>query len=146
MISCKDRYLLFSVNRNLYAVELLFVFRITAIDRIYPVPKAKEEYILGTLKAEGVSWTVADLRMKFGEKRPVCLRCSMGILLEYKEDKRCILIDDVRSVIRTDPGKMTPTFGKNSYVLGSMMFEDRIITFLSIDSLFDYDIERLERE
>lgn len=70
----ESRYFLFSVNENLYAVELSFVFRITAIDRIYSVPKAKE-YIQGMSKADGVSWTVTDLRMKFGEKRPKCLRC-----------------------------------------------------------------------
>ena len=70
----------------------------------------------------------------------------MGILLKYKKDKRCILIDGVWSVIREDPGKMMPFFGKNSYVLGNMMIEDRIITFLSIDSLFEYDTDKLKIE
>lgn len=92
----QDRYLLFSVSSNLYAVGLPYIFRIIAIDQIHP----------------------------------------MGVLLEYRENKTCILIDDVRSVFTVDPEEMIPPLGKNNYVSGSMQIENRIISFLSIDSLF----------
>lgn len=35
----QDLYLLFSVSSNLYAVGLPYVFRITAIDQIHPMPQ-----------------------------------------------------------------------------------------------------------
>lgn len=129
-------YISFSVSNSLYAVELSFVFRIIAIDQIHPVSEAAE-YTLGKIKVDNTAWTVTDLRMKFGEKNPKYSRHPMGILLEYKEKKRCILIDDVRSVFATDSGSMTPPFWKNRYISGSMQIEDRIVNFLSIDSLFD---------
>lgn len=129
-------YILFSVSNNLYAVELSFVFRIIAIERIHPASEAAE-YTLGKLEVDSVAWTVTDLRMKFGEKNPKYPRHPIGILLEYKEKKRCILIDDVRSVFATDSGRMTPPFWKNRYISGSMQIKDRIVSFLSIDSLFD---------
>lgn len=132
----QDWYLLFSVSSSLYAVGLPYVFRITAIDQIYPVPETKE-YVLGVIKAAGAVWSVEDLRIKFGEKEPEILRHPMGVLLEYKENKMCILIDDVRSVFTADPEEMIPPLGKNSYVSGSMQIENRIISFLSIDGLFD---------
>ena len=129
-------YLLFSVSSNLYAVGLPYVFRITAIDQIHPMPKTKE-YVLGVIKTAGDVWSVADLRIKFGEKQPEIPRHPMGVLLEYKEKKTCILIDDVRSVFTAAPEEMIPTFGKNNDVSGSMQIKNRIISFLSIDSLFD---------
>lgn len=132
----QDWYLLFSVSSNLYAVGLPHVFRITAIDQIYPMPTTKE-YVFGGMKAAGAVWSVVDLRIKFGEKEPEIPRHPMGVLLEYKENKTCILIDDVRSVFTANPEEMIPPLGKNSYVSGSMQIENRIISFLSIDSLFE---------
>ena len=64
----EDWYLLLSVSNNLYAVGLPYVFRITAMDGIQPLPGTKE-YILGTIMADDAVWPVADLRIKFGEKK-----------------------------------------------------------------------------
>lgn len=132
----QDWYLLFSVSRSLYAVGLPYVFRITAIDQIRPIPETKE-YVLGLIKAAGAVWSVVDLRIKLGEKEPEIPRHPMGVLLEYKENRTCILIDDVRAVFTADTEDMIPPLGKNSYVSGSMQIENGIISFLSIDSLFD---------
>lgn len=66
----EDWYLLLSVSNNLYAVGLPYVFRITAMDGIQPLPGTKE-YILGTIMADDAVWPVADLRIKFGEKNKV---------------------------------------------------------------------------
>ena len=125
------------MSNNLYAVGLPYVFRITAIDGIQPVLGTKE-YILGTIMAGDAVWPVADLRIKFGEKEPGYPRHPKGVLLEYVECKTCILVDDVLSVFTADFGEMTPIFGKNSDISGSIQIKDRIVSFLSIDSLFDW--------
>lgn len=132
----QDWYLLFSVSSNLYAVRLSYVFRIAAIEQIHPMPETKE-YVLGMIKVASAVWSVTDLRIKFGEKEPEIPRHPMGVLLEYKENKTCILIDDVRSVFTVDSEEMIPPLGNNSYVLGSMQIENRIISFLAIESLFN---------
>lgn len=132
----EDWYLLLSVSNNLYAVGLSYVFRITAIDGIQPVPGTKE-YILGTIMTDDGVWPVADLRIKFGEKEPGYPRHPKGVLLEYKEYKTCILVDDIQSVFTANIGEMTPVFGKNSDISGSMQIRDRIVSLLSLDSLFD---------
>ena len=59
----QDWYLLLSVSSSLYAVGLPYVFRITAIDQIHPIPETKE-YVLGMIKVAGAVWPVADLRIK----------------------------------------------------------------------------------
>lgn len=82
----EDWYLLLSVSNNLYAVGLPYVFRITAMDGIQPVPGTKE-YILGTIMAGDAVWPVADLRIKFGQKEPGYPRHPKGVLLEYGEYK-----------------------------------------------------------
>lgn len=130
------RYIMFSVSNNLYAVELLYVYRITAIDQIYPISGTKE-YIPGIVKISDSIWPVTDLHIKFGEKKLRYPCHLMGILLQHRGDKACILIDEACSVFTADPDKMIPPLEKNSYVLGSMQIENRIVSFLSIDGLLE---------
>lgn len=58
-----------------------------------------------------------------------------GVLLKYREYKTCLLVDDVQSVFTANLGEMTPAFGKNSDISGSMQIRDRIVSFLSLYSL-----------
>lgn len=129
-------YISFSVSNNLYAVELLFVFKIIEIDQIHPVAEAAE-YTLGKIDVGSAVWTVTDLRMKFGEKNPKYSRHPMGLLLKDREKKICLLIDDIWSVFAADSEKMIPPFWKNRYISGSMQIKDRIVSFLSVDALFE---------
>lgn len=126
-------YLLFSVNRCIYAVRVPFVEKIVRIPRISPLPLVAP-HILGAAKANGEVCPVIDLRILFGE-RPAAAPSS-AVLLTYRGARLCAVVDSVLSVVDFNTeGAVCPPAGA-PWITGVIHSDTMSINLLSMEHLF----------
>ena len=78
----KDKYLVFTIDKEKYGIEIKYVIEIIGIQTITKVPEL-DEYIKGIINLRGKIIPVMDVRVRF--KKPV---------MEY-DDRTCIVVVDV---------------------------------------------------
>jgi len=81
----KDRYLTFSIDREMYGIELKYVIEIIGIQEITEIPELPE-YIKGIINLRGKIIPVMDMRLRF-KKEPK----------DYN-DRTCIIIVDIKGI------------------------------------------------
>lgn len=78
----KDKYLIFTLDKEEYGIEIKYVIEIIGIQSITRVPEL-DEYIKGIINLRGKIIPVMDVRLRF--KKPS---------MEY-DDRTCIVVVDV---------------------------------------------------
>ena len=78
----KDKYLVFTIDKEKYGIEIKYVIEIIGIQTITKVPEL-DDYIKGIINLRGKIIPVMDVRVRF--KKPV---------MEY-DDRTCIVVVDV---------------------------------------------------
>jgi purine-binding chemotaxis protein CheW len=78
----KDKYLIFTIEKEKYGIEIKYVIEIIGIQTITKVPEL-DDYIKGIINLRGKIIPVMDVRLRF--KKPT---------MEY-DDRTCIIVVDV---------------------------------------------------
>lgn len=78
----KDKYLIFTIGKEKYGIEIKYVIEIIGIQNITKIPEL-DDYIKGIISLRGKIIPVVDVRLRF--KKP---------MMEY-DDRTCIIVVDV---------------------------------------------------
>lgn len=78
----KDKYLIFTIDKEKYGIEIKYVIEIIGIQNITKIPEL-DDYIKGIISLRGKIIPVVDVRLRF--KKPI---------MEY-DDRTCIIVVDV---------------------------------------------------
>jgi len=78
----KDKYLVFTIDKEKYGIEIKYVIEIIGIQNITRIPEL-DDYIKGIISLRGKIIPVVDVRLRF--KKP---------MVEY-DDRTCIIVVDV---------------------------------------------------
>lgn len=78
----KDKYLIFTIDKEKYGIEIKYVIEIIGIQNITKIPEL-DDYIKGIISLRGKIIPVVDVRLRF--KKP---------MMEY-DDRTCIIVVDV---------------------------------------------------
>jgi len=81
----KDKYLIFSIGRELYGIDIKYVIEIIGIEPITEVPELPD-YIRGVINLRGKIIPVMDVRLKFKKEEK-----------EY-DDRTCIIVVEIGSI------------------------------------------------
>lgn len=81
----KDKYLIFTIDKEDYGLEIKYVIEIIGIQKITKVPEL-DNYIKGIINLRGKIIPVMDVRLRF--KKPA---------IEY-DDRTCIVVVDVEEL------------------------------------------------
>ncbi len=81
----KDKYLIFSIGREVYGIDIKYVIEIIGIEPITEVPELPD-YIRGVINLRGKIIPVMDVRLKFKKEEK-----------EY-DDRTCIIVVEIDSI------------------------------------------------
>lgn len=81
----KDKYLIFSIGKEVYGIEIKYVIEIICIEPITEVPELPD-YIKGVINLRGKIIPVMDVRLKFKKEEK-----------EY-DDRTCIIVVEIDDI------------------------------------------------
>lgn len=82
----RGRYLTFSLEKEIYGIEIKYVTEIIGIQGITKVPEVPA-YVKGIINLRGKIIPVIDIRLKFGKES-----------IEY-DDRTCIIVIDINDIL-----------------------------------------------
>ena len=141
----KDRYIVFQLGNEQYAVPILRVQEVRASARTTYVPRAPS-YLLGVTSVRGAIIPVIDLRIRFElppappELRPVLIGVQINSL--DRQRVMAISVDSLVSVncFNAEQIKAAPELGHGigiQFAMGIVDLDQVLITILDIDRLLN---------
>ncbi len=144
--SFENTYLVFSLEKDLFSVNVFQVSEILEVPEITKVPQAPK-YMLGVINVRGTVLPLVDTRKKFGfQSKEIDLDSSI-IILEIKLNSGetvsvGALVDKVVDVLEVDVKDIqaAPTMGikyKPEFIKGMLrMAESKLAMILEVDKVF----------
>mgnify|MGYP000896870298 FL=1 len=137
-------YLTFTLDDELFAVEVSKVREVLDFTAITKIPKTPE-YMRGVINLRGSVVPVIDLRLKFGMSRTETKVNTCIIVLEIDMDGETIILgalaDSVQEVFDLEPEQIEPApkFGtkfREEFLKGMGKKDETFIIILDIDKVF----------
>lgn len=135
------KYLTFTLDGELYGVEIKKVREINGMMPITRVPKTPD-YVKGVINLRGMVIPVMELRKKFGMPSAETTKETCIIVLEITKDGASvnsgIIVDSVSDVVDIAQNELenTPSFGsgiRTDYILGMAKSKSGVSILLDID-------------
>lgn len=143
------KYLTFTLDEEVYGIEILKVQEIIGMMPVTPVPRAPR-YVRGVINLRGKVIPVIDLRSKFGMEPRESTSRTCIIVMQVKRDAEevtmGIIVDEVSEVldIAVDQLESTPSFGSDvetDFIRGMGKVGKRVVILLEMDEvLSDADV------
>jgi purine-binding chemotaxis protein CheW len=129
----------FSLNQEIYAVDILNVQEINRITEITKVPNAAN-YVEGVINLRGKVIPVINLRKKFGLYDKDIDESSRTIIIEIQGVTYGLMVDSVSEVLRipsdiVEPPPPMAVSMTSSFIKGIAKLENRLIILVNIDKL-----------
>lgn len=146
-----DEYLIFTLGKEEYGIEILKVQEIRGYDRVTRIPNAAD-FITGITNLRGVIVPIVDLRVKFKLGSGDISQDNVIIVLNLNDRIVGIVVDGVSDVISltTDQIRPAPDFSatlSTQYLLGLGLLNNRMLILVDIEKLLSSEdmalIERL---
>jgi len=102
-----EKVLIFALGEERYAVPLLKVKEVIALNEITPVPFAPP-YFRGIMNLRGQVISVIDLRLKLGQKNPVFNSETAVVILDLSPLSLGVIVDTVDSVHTVTEKELQP--------------------------------------
>ena len=143
--------LLFSLNKELFGIDVDNVLRVINLERLMKVPKAPP-FIAGAISLEGNIVPVVDLAMKIDLGLTQIVRQTKVIVLEVIHNDEVIevgaMVDEVLDVAVIDESKLLPavldSMGFDTQTLDGMYkIEDNFYMILSATKVFEKELAAL---
>ena len=134
-----QQYVIFSINDQVYGVEILKIKEVVSYREITPLPNMKE-FIKGIINLRGVILPVFDLRDKFKLSKAsftpfhaiIVMEISgrmMGVIVDEISDVVELLAEEVQAVSSLPPGVQA------EYLQGIGKKDNGLIVLLDVDRL-----------
>jgi purine-binding chemotaxis protein CheW len=142
-----NRYLVFKLDSEFYAVDVRRVEVVLEYTPITRVPRSAE-HLRGVINHRGTVVPVIDLKKRFGMGYTDALETRSIIVMQIEASGEQTMIgalaDGVEEVIDLDPTRIdaAPSFGgnlKTEFILGLGKKDDSFIILLDIDAVFADD-------
>lgn len=132
-----ERYLVFSLNGEEYAVPLLKVKEVIALTDITPVPYTPP-YFKGIMNLRGQVFSVIDLRLKFKMSKAEVTSETAIIILDLSPLSLGVVVDSVDSVLAVeakdfDPPPEIEGQVQMDYLMGVTKKDKKLILLLNIE-------------
>lgn len=143
--------LLFSLNKELFGIDVDNVLRVINLERLMKVPKAPG-FIAGAISLEGNIIPVVDLAMKIDLGHTQIVKQTKVIVLEVNHNEEIIevgaMVDEVLDVAVIDESKLLPavldSMGFDTQTLDGMYkLEDSFYMILSATKVFEKELAAL---
>ena len=103
-----NRFITFTINNEIYAIELLKIQEVIYIPEITKVPGAPD-FVVGVINLRGILLTIVDTSMEFGLTRQPDDRYNRIVVVNLGGDDRVgLLVDDVSEVVSLDVDAREP--------------------------------------
>ena len=143
--SLKDRYLIFNIRDENYAIEIVYITEIVDIMPITVVPSIPD-CIVGIINLRGTIIPIMDVRMRFGYETKEYDSRTCIVVLESGDISIGVIVDSVQEVARIDEEFISkpPTNSGNAgdinyYIKGISKWRDEIQLIIDCDKFFILD-------
>ncbi|MFQ5508698.1 MAG: chemotaxis protein CheW [Leptospirillia bacterium] len=128
----------FSLNGELFALDILKVQEIIRVSSITPVPHTPA-YVEGVITLRGQILPIIDLGTRFGLARSTYTNDTRIMVVNVNQVVLGVAVDSVHEVTRMREEDMEPASAMggniNDYVLGIGKFGGKLITVVDIDAI-----------
>jgi purine-binding chemotaxis protein CheW len=136
-MSDDSRYLVFQLEKEDYAVPLLKVKEVIAVNDITPLPETPPHF-KGIMNLRGKIISVIDLRVKFKKQAKDVAQETSIIILDVDPLSLGIIVDSIDSVLAVEPEEVqtrpdVDPKGRAEYLAGIVRKDKRLILLLDID-------------
>lgn len=145
----KNKFLIFSIDKEQYGIEIKYVMEIIGIQKITTVPELPE-YIKGVINLRGKIIPVMDVRIRFNKDVIEYDDRTCIIVVQMKDICIGLVIDRVLEVVDIEESQITlpPQMGKNSnrYINGIGKSGEEVKLLINCDELLnDDEMEELKK-
>ncbi|MFQ5602969.1 MAG: chemotaxis protein CheW [bacterium] len=140
-------YLTFTLNSELFAIEIINVREVLDITKMTKVPRTPD-FMPGVINLRGSVVAVIDLRKKFGMNKPAQKTDPCIIIIEIKHDNESIVLgalaDSVQEVVALEPDVIepAPNFGiqlNTEFIMGMGRRDNHFIIILDTQKVFSLE-------
>lgn len=147
----KDKYLIFSIGKECYGIDIKYVIEIIGIEPITQVPELPN-YIRGVINLRGKIIPVMDVRLKFKKPEKEYDDRTCIIVVEMGNVSIGLIIDRVVEVSNIDDKNISPPpkihkseDNSNKYIKGIGKDQNDVRLLIDCDKLLEEDeIEELK--
>ena len=134
-----QRFVIFSVDEQIYGVEILKIKEVVSYQKITPLPNMKA-FIKGVINLRGVILPVFDLREKFKLPETTYTSFHAIIVMEVSGRVMGIIVDEISDVVDLFPEEVQaasslPPGVQAEYMKGIGKKESELIVLLDVDRL-----------
>lgn len=142
-----SQYLTFTLDKELYAMDIAKVREVLEYTDITRVPRTPE-FLRGVINVRGRAVPVVDMRLKFGlsKTEPTVNTCIIIIEVDVDGESTILgaLADSVQEVFDLEPDQIEPaprlgTRIKTEFIEGMGKSDEQFIIILNIDKIFSAD-------
>lgn len=145
----KNKFLIFSIEKEQYGIEIKYVMEIIGIQKITTVPELPE-YIKGVINLRGKIIPVMDVRIRFNKKSIEYDDRTCIIVVQIKDICIGLIIDRVLEVVDIEESQITlpPQMGEHSnrYINGIGKSGEEVKLLINCNELLtDDEMENLKK-
>ncbi|HLW56161.1 MAG TPA: chemotaxis protein CheW [Bacteriovoracaceae bacterium] len=140
------RFLEFALGKESYAIELLKVKEVITPPEMTPIPKAPS-YVCGLMNLRGLVLTVIDLRKKLSITPSEDTSQNGVIIFDLGERLVGVVVDSIQRVLNVEEDNIKPvpdSDKNNSYILGVLQQESKLVMWIDPSILLDADIRKVQ--
>ena len=144
-----QQYVIFSINEQIYGIEILKIKEVLSYRKITPLPNMRG-LTKGIINLRGVILPVFDLRGKFDLPEATYTHFHIIIVMEISGRVMGVIVDDISDVVEVLPEEVQspsnlPPDAQAEYVKGIGKKEAELIILLDVDRLLSpEDLEILD--
>jgi purine-binding chemotaxis protein CheW len=138
-----QQYVIFSINEQVYGVEILKIKEVVSYQKITPLPNMKG-FIKGIINLRGVILPVFDLRDKFRLPETTFTSFHAIIVMEILGRIMGVIVDEISDVVELLPEQVQaasslPPGVQVEYMRGIGKRDRELIVLLDVDRLLSPD-------
>ncbi|NVM21929.1 MAG: purine-binding chemotaxis protein CheW [Desulfobacterales bacterium] len=140
------QYVIFSLDEEMYGIEILKIKEVVSYQKITPIPNTKG-FVRGIINLRGVIVPVFDLREKFNLPQTTYNRFYIIIVMEISGRVMGVIVDEISDVMELFPEEVQdasnlPPGIRAEYIKAIGKKEDGLTILLDVDRLMS--LEELE--
>jgi len=141
--SLENRYLIFDIKDELYAIEISLITEIVEMLPVTQVPSIPD-FIVGIINLRGSIIPIIDVRMRFGYETKEYDSRTCIIVLQNGDMSIGLIVDSVQEVAKIDQDSIAkpPANGTNDkdyYIKGIARWKNDIQLIVDYEKFFDLE-------
>ncbi len=134
-IFSQNKYIVFSINKNLYCIDLDYSKEFVKDVPITPIP-CDLNYIEGIISLRGDFITIVNLSEFINEEMQVNNEKNNIIVINFADYKVGIAVDEIHKIEDITPENILPQKDeKSDFIIGETIINDNIISIIDIKNI-----------